>query len=100
MNNPALVALLVVFLVHLVAFAVLGLRRREGYYLALVVTFALLSVSIGARLIAPDIALGNWPLHQLIRYTAWVAAAISITWTISRMRQRFRARQSGRQNCS
>ncbi len=83
--------LLVVFLIHLVAFVVLGLRRRQVYYIALVVTFALLSGAMAARLLIPDVNLmPQLPLHQALRQAAWPAAAVSIGWTIWRIVQRRR----------
>ena len=99
MNVALSVFLLVVFLVHLMAFAVLGLRRRQGYYLALVVTFALLSAAVGVRLIAPELGGANeWKFHEMLRYSAWAAAMVSISWTLFRIAGR--VRQRGRQNCS
>lgn len=89
---PAL--LLVVFLVHLLAFAVLGLRRRQAYYLSLVTTFALLSASMTVRLVAPESVLaGDLELATALRAAAWVAAAVSIGWTLTRIRQRRLARR-------
>lgn len=86
-------ALLVVFLVHLVAFVVLGLRRRQAYYIALVVTFSLLSGAMAAQLFIPEVNLmPQLPLHQALRQAAWPAAAISIGWTIWRIVQRRRGR--------
>ncbi len=99
MNSPLTVLLLVVFLVHLGAFAVLWFRRRQGYYIALVVTFALLSLAVGLRLAAPDLEGGNGVrVHEMLRFAAWGAAVISISWTLTRLLQR--VRQRGRQNCS
>ena len=93
------IVLLTVFLVHLVAFAVLGLRRREGYYVALVVTFAMLSVAVGIRLAGSEMEIASGlMLHEALRYAAWAAAAISISWTLARIAGR--VRQRGRQNCS
>lgn len=86
-------ALLLVFLVHLVAFAVLGLRRKEGYYLALVITFGLLSASIAVRIGMPGMNVGEWPLYQVLRVLGWVAAAVSISWTATRLVVRVRTRQ-------
>ncbi len=81
--------LLVVFLVHLIAFAVLGVRRRQAYYVALVVTFALLSATMVVRLLAPDLEpVAGIGLDQVLRVGAWVAAAVSITWTLLRLRAR------------
>ncbi|SEO82527.1 hypothetical protein SAMN04488052_103221 [Aquisalimonas asiatica] len=86
--------LLVVFLVHLVAFALLGLKRRQAYYLALVITFSLLSASMALRLTAPEAILANgvaW--HEALRMLAWPAAAVSVGWTLLRLRIRIAARR-------
>jgi len=94
--NPIVTAgLLAVFLLHLVAFAWLGLRRRQPYYLALVVTFGLLSAAMAGRLAVPDLALaGTLELHQALRMAAWPAAAVSIAWTLLRLRARLLARRA------
>jgi hypothetical protein len=89
--------LLAVFLVHLVVFAVLGLRRGQSYYIALVVTFSLLSASAAFRLWGGDREVADLSLAQWLRYAAWAAALVSITWTGLRIRRRL---QAGRQNCS
>ena len=99
MNNPILLFLLAVFLVHLGAFTLLWFRRRQGYYIALVITFALLSLAIGVRLVAPDLEGSHgMRVHEMLRYGAWGAAVISVSWTLTRLLQR--VRQRGRQNCS
>jgi len=83
-------ALLILFLVHLAAFARLGLKRREAYYIALVVTFSLLSAAFVTLLLAPDSTLAGWPLHRVFRVGAWAAAAVSISWTVVRIMSRRR----------
>ncbi len=83
-----LYALLAIFLVHLVAFSVLALRRRQPYYLALIVTFALLSVAIAVRIWWPDLDFGDRPVHETLRQLALLAAAVSITWTLVRLVRR------------
>ncbi len=99
MNNLTLLVLLVVFLVHLAAFATLWIRRRQGYYVALVITFTLLSLAVGLRLAAPDFGeVSDFRLHEILRYSAWGAAAVSITWTLARVVRR--VGQRGWQNCS
>lgn len=80
--------LLVVFAIHLVAFAWLGFRRRERYYLALVITFGLLTAAFTLRLVAPAWPPGGLPAHAVLRYAAWCAAAVSLSWTALRIRQR------------
>lgn len=85
MQNTIPALLLALFLAHLVGFAILGLKRREWYYLALVTTFALLSAAFATLLFAPDIEAGGYDLHRLLRYAAWAAASVSISWTAVRM---------------
>ncbi|RFF30834.1 hypothetical protein [Wenzhouxiangella sediminis] len=89
--------LLLVFAVHLAAFAVLGLRRRQLYYLALVVTFGLLTASFALRLWGGGPVLAERALYEWLRYGAWAAAVTSVSWTVLRARRRI---QAGRQNCS
>ncbi|MBB6086633.1 hypothetical protein [Wenzhouxiangella marina] len=87
--------LLAVFFIHLLVFARLGLKRREFYYLALVVTFTLLCASILLRMFAPELALGSWNLAWVLRVGAWLSALVSISWTLSRILRRRRERQPG-----
>ncbi|MEF8833260.1 MAG: hypothetical protein V5A42_00220 [Halofilum sp. (in: g-proteobacteria)] len=83
------VFLLVVFLVHLAAFIVLGLRRRQPYYLSLVLTFSLLSGAMAARLFLPGWTVaGDIELAHGLRMASWAAAVISIAWTLLRIRAR------------
>ncbi len=97
MSDWLIGALTLVFAVHLAAFAALGLRRREVYYLALVVTFGLLTASFALRLWEAGPVVADRALHQWLRYGAWAAAVISVSWTALRVRRRI---QAGRQNCS
>jgi hypothetical protein len=92
MTNLLPLALLAIFLIHLVAFSVLGLRRRQGYYIALVATFFLLSLSIAVRLWWPHWTLGESAVFELLRFLAWAAAAVSIGWTLSRVIARRRSK--------
>ena len=86
--------LLLVFLVHLAAFAILGLKRRQAYYLALVLTFSLLSASMATRLLAPDASLtSGLPLQEALRMAAWPAAVLSIGWTLARVGARIAVRR-------
>jgi general stress protein CsbA len=89
--------LLIVFGIHLVAFSVLWFRRRQAYYVALVVTFLLLTASAGTRLWHVDWTIGELELTNWLRFAAWAAAAVSISWTLTRILRRI---QAGRQNCS
>ncbi len=91
MSTPLASALLVLFLAHLGGFAWLGARRREWYYLALVVTFALLSASFGLMLFTPEWHADGTPVYLWVRYAAWASAALSISWTAARRLGRRRA---------
>jgi hypothetical protein len=83
------ISLLLLFLVHLAAFVVLGLRRRQLYYLSLVLTFSLLSGAMAARLFLPGWTLaGDVELAHGLRMAAWAAALVSIAWTLLRIRAR------------
>ena len=85
--------LLLVFVVHLAAFIVLGLRRRQPYYLSLILTFSLLSGAMAVRLFAPGWTVaGDLELAHGLRMAAWAAAAVSIGWTLLRLRARRRRR--------
>ncbi|MFP4648094.1 MAG: hypothetical protein ACLFMS_02690 [Halorhodospira sp.] len=93
MSDAGLTLLLLLFLAHLLAFAVVGLRRRAPYYGAVVVTFSLLSGSVAARLYVPEITLFNgYPLYEVLRVLAWPAAAVSLGWALLRLRARRAAR--------
>jgi uncharacterized membrane protein len=82
--------LMLLFAAHLAGFAALGLKRRESYYLALVVTFTLLTAAFAVALVAPEWTIGNLAAFRLLRYGAWGAAAVSISWTALRMLARRR----------
>ena len=86
--------LLLVFVVHLVVFARLAVRRREGYYYALVVTFGLLTLSVSIRLAFPEAQWMGQTLAQWLRWSAWLAALVSISWGVGR----FLHRRKGRGN--
>lgn len=90
MNDTFSWFLLVVFLIHLIVFARLAIRRREGYYVALVTTFGLLVASNAVRLMAPELEVFERALFQWLRWTAWLAALVSISWGIRRYIQRRR----------
>jgi hypothetical protein len=90
-------ALFILFAVHLGAFAMLGLRRRQWYYLALVVTFSLLTASAGLRWLAPEWAFTAAPAHLLLRQAALVCACFSLTWTAMRLKNRLLKRHGQHQ---
>jgi len=80
------------FAAHLIPMLIVGIKRRELYYLAPITTFALLTLTFGLRLFSPDFEVGGRPLHDSVRYAAWTAAAVSIPLLILRIRKRRRDR--------
>jgi hypothetical protein len=85
--------LLLVFVVHLVVFGRLALKRRMIYYWLLTAVFAALVAAFGIRLFEPGWAVGGEPVYQWARYVAWGLAAITIPWTVARIVGRRRQRQ-------
>ena len=85
MTDTLRALLLVLLLAHLVGFAMLGVRRRQWYYLALVTTFGLLCAAFATALFAPEAQAGGLALHRLLRFAAWAAAAVSLSWTLLRV---------------
>ena len=84
--------MLVLFAAHLVPMLFVGFKRRELYYLAPITTFSLLTATFALRVFAPDLQVGDTPLHVPVRYAAWAACAVSIPLLILRIRTRRRAR--------
>ncbi len=82
----ALLALL--FLVHLLAFARLTLRRGGGYYWLLTVLFLALTASFTVRLFFPGWQVGGHALHAMLRYLAWGLAAVTLPMLIARLLRR------------
>lgn len=69
---------LFVFLTHMPFFAWRYRRTRELRFAATTVTFALLSLAYGLRVLAPDLRMDETPLWQWVRVPAWASAAVSI----------------------
>ncbi len=93
MEETAQTGLLAIFVAHIAAFGVLGLRKREPYYAVPVATFVLLTASVALRLYAPGlILLGGRPLHEQMRLVALVAAGVSLGWAVYRFWSRRRSR--------
>jgi len=87
-----LVALLtLLFLVHLVAFARLAVRRGGAYYAMVTGLFVALTASFGTRWVAPGLQLAGQPLYQWLRYAAWIVAAVTLPMLIVRVLRRARA---------
>lgn len=78
------IALLVLFAVHLAVFFSLFIKRGEKYYLAASFTFLLLVLTFAVRLWWADAAVAGYSLFWVLRIAAWISAAISISWLIKR----------------
>jgi hypothetical protein len=70
--------LLCVFATHLPFFAWRWRVTRERRYAATTLTFALLVATYGLRVFAPELHVGEAPLHEVVRVFAWLSAAVSI----------------------
>jgi hypothetical protein len=67
-----------VFATHLPLFAWLYYRTGALRYAAATLSFVLLTVAYGLRVLAPELAWYGRPLHQEARVVAWLAAGASI----------------------
>ena len=88
MPDWLVIFLLIVFVIHLVIFGRLAVRRSEKYYWLVTAVFAMLVASFGLRVFAPEWLLGPVAGYQLFRYLAWLLAAITIPWMIIRIRRK------------
>lgn len=83
--------LTVLFTAHLVVFAVLYLRQRQGRYLLLSLTFALLVGSVWARHWAGDMpSIDAQRLIWTLRGMAWVLGVIGLVWALIARRRKLR----------
>ena len=70
--------LLFVFTTHLPFFAWRWRATGERRYAATTLTFALLVITYGLAVFAPQLRAGDLPLYQVVRVVAWASAAVSI----------------------
>ena len=70
--------LLVVFVTHMPFFAWRYLRTGERRHAATTVTFLLLIVAYGIRVLAPDAMWHGVSLFEIARVPAWCAAAVCL----------------------
>ena len=70
--------LLFVFTTHLPFFAWRWRATGERRYAATTLTFALLVITYGIAVFAPQLRVGDTPLYQIVRVAAWTSAAVSI----------------------
>lgn len=92
MPDWLVIALALLFLAHLLAFARLAVRRGGAYYWMVTALFAALTASFAVRLLAPDHVVGGMATHLWLRYAAWAVAAVTLPWLIARIVARRRAR--------
>jgi len=76
--------LIVLFAVHLIVFGMLGLKRKERYYLFVCITFTLLIITFSIRLWAPEAEVAGMQLYWVFRIAAWMSAAVSLTMLVRR----------------
>lgn len=84
--------LFLVFVTHLPFFAWRWRATRERRYAATTLTFALLVVTYGLALFAPQLHVGATPLFQVVRVLAWLSAAVSIGLLVRHYAMRLRSR--------
>jgi hypothetical protein len=68
-----------VFATHLPFFAWRYHKTRELRFAATSITFALLAITYGVKLWAPETTLGGVPLFWWPRVPAWIAALFSLS---------------------
>jgi hypothetical protein len=74
--------LFLVFVTHLPFFAWRWRATRERRYAATTLTFALLVITYGLALFAPQLHVGDTPLFAIVRVFAWLSAVVSIALLI------------------
>jgi hypothetical protein len=84
--------LLFVFATHLPFFAWRWRATGERRYAATTLTFALLVITYGLAVFAPELRIGDLPVFQIVRRIAWLSAAVSIFLLIRHHARRLRAR--------
>ncbi|MCC6749240.1 MAG: hypothetical protein IT371_16375 [Deltaproteobacteria bacterium] len=77
-------SLLVLFLVHLVPFTWLTVKRRQARYGLVALVFLLLSISFGLVLFAPGFTVGHVPAYWYTRVAAWACALLSLILAVRR----------------
>ena len=83
--------LLFVFTTHLPFFAWRWRATGERRYAATTLTFALLVITYGLAVFAPELRIGDAPLYQVVRVVAWASAAVSIGLLVRHHASRLRA---------
>ena len=84
--------LFLVFITHLPFFAWRWRATGERRYAATTLTFALLVITYGLALFAPQLHVGDMPLFQIVRVCAWLSAVVSIGMLVRHHAGRLRSR--------
>ncbi|MCH2173798.1 hypothetical protein MK489_23720 [Myxococcota bacterium] len=84
--------LLAVFAIHTPFFAWRWWRTREIRYAATTLTFSLLVIAYATRVFAPQLRLGDQPLHHSLRVVALSAAVVSVALLLRRIASRLLGR--------
>jgi hypothetical protein len=82
--------LLFVFTTHLPFFAWRWRATGERRYAATTLTFALLVITYGLAVFAPQLRVGETPLYQIVRVVAWASAAVSVGLLVRHRASRWR----------
>ena len=82
--------LLFVFTTHLPFFAWRWRATGERRYAATTLTFALLVITYGLAVFAPQLRVADTPLYQIVRVVAWSSAAVSIAMLVHHHARRLR----------
>ena len=71
---------LLLFSVHLLAYALLYVKNRQSKDLLVCAVFVALSAFYGLRVAAFDLQVMGLSLQSMLRVTAWLLAAASLSW--------------------
>ncbi len=82
MPNSLLIALIVIFAIHLVVFSRLAFKHKKDYHILLAITFFLLVSYNAQRLWWPGFELFGRPLYDYSRYGAWTATVLAMAFFI------------------
>jgi hypothetical protein len=86
--------LLFVFTTHLPFFAWRWHVTGERRYAATTLTFALLVVTYGLAVFAPELRVGETRLFEIVRVVAWASAAVSIALLVRHHAARIRGKHA------
>ncbi len=72
-----------IFLIHVIAFSALAIRRKQGYYWVFALGFLLLIFRSLFQQYWPAIHLAGFPVYNILRFSAWaVLGTVSVLFFI------------------